>query len=91
MKLIIFEIVLMPMPHCMCPREPRCSMKVQMAGDSSSIFKRDPTTGIVSTKNDINKVEVSRYDIKGQRLNAPRKGINIVRYSDGTTEKIVVR
>ena len=56
-----------------------------------NIQEGDPTTGIVSTKNDINKVEVSRYDIKGQRLNAPRKGINIVRYSDGTTEKIVVR
>lgn len=56
-----------------------------------NIQEGDPTMGIVSTKNDINKVEVSRYDIKGQRLNAPRKGINIVRYSDGTTEKIVVR
>ena len=56
-----------------------------------NIQEGDPTTGIVSTKDDINKVEVSRYDIKGQRLNAPRKGINIVRYSDGTTEKIVVR
>ena len=56
-----------------------------------NIQEGDPTTGIVSTKDDVNKVEVSRYDIKGQRLNAPRKGINIVRYSDGTTEKIVVR
>ena len=56
-----------------------------------NIQEGDPTTGIVSTKNDINKVEVSRYDIKGQRLNAPRKGINIVHYSDGTTAKIVVQ
>ena len=56
-----------------------------------TIQEGDPTTGIVSTKDDVNKVEVLRYDIKGQRLNAPRKGINIVRYSDGTTEKIVVR
>lgn len=56
-----------------------------------NIQEGDPTTGIVSTKDDVNKVEVSRYDIKGQRLDSPRKGINIVRYSDGTTEKIVVR
>ena len=56
-----------------------------------NIQEGEPTTGIVSTKDDVSKVEVSRYDIKGQRLNAPRKGINIVRYSDGTTEKIVVR
>ncbi|EJP31727.1 leucine rich repeat protein [Prevotella sp. MSX73] len=56
-----------------------------------TIQEGDPMTGIVSTKDDVDKVEVSRYDVKGQRLNAPRKGINIVRYSDGTTEKIVVR
>lgn len=56
-----------------------------------NIQEGDPTTGIVSTKDDVNKVEVSRYDVKGQRLNAPRKGINIVRYSDGTTAKIVVQ
>ena len=56
-----------------------------------NIQEGDPTTGIVSAKDDVNKVEVLRYDIKGQRLNAPRKGINIVRYSDGTTDKIVVR
>jgi hypothetical protein len=56
-----------------------------------NIQEGEPTTGIVSTKDDVNKVEVSRYDIKGQRLNVPRKGINIVRYSDGTTAKIVVR
>ena len=57
----------------------------------SNIQEGDPTTGIVSTKDDVDKVEVSRYDTKGQKLNVPRKGINIVRYSDGTTEKIVVR
>lgn len=56
-----------------------------------NIQEGDPTTGIVSTKDDVNKVEVSRYDIRGQRLSAPRKGINIVRYSDGTTAKIVVQ
>lgn len=36
-----------------------------------TIQEGDPTTGIVSTKDDANKVEVLRYDIKGQRLNAP--------------------
>ncbi|SUB80524.1 Uncharacterised protein [Segatella buccae] len=56
-----------------------------------NIQEGDPTTGIVSTKDDVNKVEVSRYDINGQRLDSPRKGINIVRYSDGTTAKIVVQ
>ena len=50
---------------------------------------------------DINKVntnsgsqkevhEISRYSINGQRVNAPTRGVNIVKYSDGTTKKIMV-
>ena len=34
--------------------------------------------------------EISRYSINGQRLNAPTRGINIVKYSNGTTKKIMV-
>ena len=34
--------------------------------------------------------EISRYSINGQRLNAPTRGINIVKYSDGTTKKIMI-
>ena len=34
--------------------------------------------------------EISRYSINGQRLNAPIRGINIVKYSDGTTKKFMV-
>lgn len=34
--------------------------------------------------------KISRYSINGQRLNAPTRGINIVKYSDGTTKKIMV-
>ena len=56
-----------------------------------NIQEGDPTTGVASTRDDRQKVEVSRYDINGQRLDSPRKGINIVRYSDGTTAKIVVQ
>lgn len=31
--------------------------------------------------------EVSRYTANGQRLDAPTKGLNIVRYSDGSVRK----
>lgn len=34
--------------------------------------------------------KISRYSINGQRLNAPIRGINIVKYSDGTTKKFMV-
>ena len=32
-----------------------------------------------------------RHNIGGQRLNAPAKGINLVRMSDGTVRKVLVK
>ncbi len=34
---------------------------------------------------------VGYYSINGKEVNAPQKGINIVRYSDGTTRKVLVQ
>lgn len=36
-------------------------------------------------------VETARYDITGRRLSEPAPGINIIRYSDGTSRKVVVK
>ena len=36
-------------------------------------------------------VETARYDINGRPLNAPTKGVNIVKFSDGSFEKEFVR
>lgn len=38
-----------------------------------------------------NVVEVARYTIDGQRIATPQKGINIVKYSDGSAKKIVIK
>ena len=38
-----------------------------------------------------NAKEVSRYSANGQRLSAPAKGLNIVKYSDGSVKKVVVQ
>ena len=48
-------------------------------------------TGInnVITSNDAK--ELSRYSVNGQRLSAPTKGLNIVKYSDGSVKKVVVQ
>ena len=35
--------------------------------------------------------EVSRYSVNGQRLSAPAKGLNIVKYSDGSVKKVAVQ
>ena len=45
------------------------------------------TTGIANTKAKAERVEVARFNLNGQHLSAPERGINIVKYSDGTVEK----
>ena len=59
-------------------------------GDFGKIVEYDPT-GIdkVTTSNDAK--ELSRYSVNGQRLSAPSKGLNIVKYSDGSVKKVVVQ
>lgn len=47
-------------------------------------------TGIEGVTNDSTATEVARYDANGNLLAAPAKGLNIVRYSDGTVKKIMV-
>ena len=36
-------------------------------------------------------VEVGRYSIDGRKLDAPQRGVNIVRMSDGTVRKVIVK
>lgn len=47
--------------------------------------------GISGVVSDTQKVEVARYTIDGQLLTAPQKGLNIVKMSDGTTMKVMVK
>ena len=48
-------------------------------------------TGIDKVAISTNAKEVSRYSANGQRLSAPAKGLNIVKYSDGSVKKVVVQ
>ncbi len=48
-------------------------------------------TGIDKTTTSIDVEEVSRYSVNGQRLVGPTKGLNIVKYSDGSVKKVVVQ
>ena len=50
-----------------------------------------PPTGITSVGEKIAPKEMERYDLQGERLNVPTRGINIVRYSDGTICKEIVK
>ena len=47
-------------------------------------------TGIDKTTTSTDVKEVSRYSVNGQRLVGPTKGLNIVKYSDGSVKKVAV-
>ena len=49
------------------------------------------TSGIDSVILNPDAKEVSRYSVNGQRLAVPVKGLNIVKYSDGSARKVVVK
>ena len=48
-------------------------------------------TGIDKVTTSTDAKELSRYSVNGQRLSAPAKGLNIVKYSDGSVKKIAVQ
>ena len=45
----------------------------------------------ISTSKMVNKTKTKSYTIDGKMLNKPQKGLNIIQYSDGTTQKVVVK
>lgn len=47
-------------------------------------------TAISSTAAATNLHEVARYTVDGRRINQPQKGLNIVKFSDGSVKKVVV-
>ena len=49
------------------------------------------STAINDAAADAAAVEVARYAVDGTQLAAPQKGVNIVRMSDGTARKVVVK
>ena len=46
-------------------------------------------TGINGVHSSAERREVERYDTSGRRLTSPTKGLNIVRFNDGTTRKVM--
>ena len=61
-------------------------------GNIVALTNNDPKpTGIVSIVNADNVSVVGYYTLEGQRIDLPRKGVNIVKMSDGTVKKIVIK
>ena len=59
-------------------------------GDFGNIVEYDPT-GIDKVTTSTDAKELSRYSVNGQRLATPTKGLNIVKYSDGSVKKVIVQ
>lgn len=56
------------------------------------VFHNDGTTdGISGAEAAGGKEPVAYYSVDGRRLGVAQKGLNIVKYADGTTAKVVVR
>lgn len=68
--------------------EPWCKFKKIVEYDFDKLTGIDKVTTDSDNQGDAH--EVARYSINGQRLNASTQGINIVKYSDGTTKKVMV-
>ncbi|PIK20515.1 hypothetical protein CTI18_03825 [Prevotella intermedia] len=56
----------------------------------SEPLAKDPNA-IENVATDLPAKEVGRYNVKGQRISAPQKGINIVKFSDGKVLKEIVK
>ena len=55
-------------------------------------FTTTGTTGInMAVTGQAKPTVTGCYDINGRKLNAPARGINIIKYSDGTARKVVIK
>ena len=60
-------------------------------GEQQSFRTTSDHDGIEDIKASEDVTEIARYDISGRMIGKPQKGINIIRYSDGTTRKVMVK
>ncbi|MDO4159812.1 MAG: hypothetical protein Q4D41_05105 [Prevotellaceae bacterium] len=57
----------------------------------SYVLDRNLATGINTVSDNKEVKEVARYTIDGAKISTPTKGLNIVKMSDGTTKKVIVK
>ena len=77
---------------------PRLGVTIEEVGDkiadgptvTVNFVYTDPTA-INGVESSSKKSVVARYNANGQRIAEPQHGLNIVKYSDGTTRKVVVK
>lgn len=67
------------------------STPAYVAIDNIVLSTTKAVPGGITTVNNEKAVEVARYSIDGTQLSAPQHGLNIVKMSDGTTRKVMVK
>lgn len=61
-------------------------------GNIVALTADDPKpTGVIDVRSDNEATITEYFSPDGQRLDAPRKGVNIVKMSDGTLKKVVIK
>lgn len=64
-------------------------------GEEQVFATGEDPSGIEEVYADLSEQEpamvVARYNIRGERISAPQKGLNILRMSDGSTKKVFVK
>ena len=73
------------------PMGTRDDYRLSGFGDYFENIVEFDATGIDKTTTSTDVEEVARYSVNGQRLSAPTKGLNIVKYSDGSVKKVAIR
>jgi hypothetical protein len=56
----------------------------------ATIVEMDDPTGVSATET-VEPLETTRYAIDGTIVKGKKKGVNIIKYNDGTTKKVIVR
>lgn len=56
-----------------------------------TVGSSETPSGMSAVQTAGNRQEVSRYTIDGRQVTTPQRGINIVKMSDGTTRKVVIK
>ena len=59
--------------------------------DFGGSYDGNAPTAIVTPSVSVKTAPAARFAVDGKRLSAPQRGLNIIRMSDGTVRKVMVK
>ena len=60
--------------------------------NAAKFYLSDDPSGVKGISDNYNEIkEIARYTIDGRRISTPQQGLNIVKMSDGSTIKVLVK